>query len=369
MTTTCVINGEEIDLQLIVEDEEVVFLGGAEHKQQMGQEAEEEIPTLDVDKWGFFIELNSSDQFHKALAIPPSVRRQREEKEKERLQKWLDMRRGWNDSKPPSKAKERCRKGVPNKARTWAWYQICRASRFDSTFPAVLPEIGSPEYASLNEVLCDEIDRDIPRTFPRHRLFYPKKGAGQSSLRRLLRCYALHDPEVGYCQGMGFIAGMMLSYMDERNALSTFIAALSGPSSRNPHLLQFQLREMYLPSMAGAQRCLYVYEALGRKYLGKLWAHLEAEGMHPTMYATEWMMTIFTRGFNFDLVTRVWDIFLEEDFKIVYRVALALVKVHGPVPYLPPIGHSFTPNPNLYTYPISRLPRTERRSTASRRAL
>ena len=38
-------------------------------------------------------------------------------------------------------------------------------------------------------------------------------------------------------------------------------------------------------------------------------------------------MTMFCRGFSFDLVTRVWDIFLFEGYKIVYRVGLALLKV------------------------------------------
>jgi Rab-GTPase-TBC domain len=36
---------------------------------------------------------------------------------------------------------------------------------------------------------------------------------------------------------------------------------------------------------------------------------------------------MYCRGFSFDLVTRVWDIFFSEGYKIVYRVALALVKV------------------------------------------
>ena len=37
-------------------------------------------------------------------------------------------------------------------------------------------------------------------------------------------------------------------------------------------------------------------------------------------------MTVFTRSFHFDIVTRIWDIFLSEDFKIVLRVCLALLK-------------------------------------------
>ncbi len=37
-------------------------------------------------------------------------------------------------------------------------------------------------------------------------------------------------------------------------------------------------------------------------------------------------MTMFCRGFGFDLVTRVMDVYLVEGYKIVYRVALALIK-------------------------------------------
>lgn len=46
-------------------------------------------------------------------------------------------------------------------------------------------------------------------------------------------------------------------------------------------------------------------------------------------YATEWFMTMFARGFSFDLVTRVMDVFSLEGYKIVYRVCLALLKVRN----------------------------------------
>ena len=49
--------------------------------------------------------------------------------------------------------------------------------------------------------------------------------------------------------------------------------------------------------------------------------------MHAYRYATEWLLTMYCRGFSFALVTRVWDVFFSEGYKIVYRVALALVKV------------------------------------------
>lgn len=42
--------------------------------------------------------------------------------------------------------------------------------------------------------------------------------SGQAALRRVLRAYSYYDPEVGYCQGMNFIAGMFLTLMKEEEA-------------------------------------------------------------------------------------------------------------------------------------------------------
>jgi hypothetical protein len=51
------------------------------------------------------------------------------------------------------------------------------------------------------EPIDDVIARDLGRTFPEHPLFRDREGQGR--LGRLLRAYALHDEEVGYCQGQG----------------------------------------------------------------------------------------------------------------------------------------------------------------------
>ena len=45
------------------------------------------------------------------------------------------------------------------------------------------------------------------------------------------------------------------------------------------------------------------------------------------MFATKWIMTIFTQDFPFELCLWMWDIFVNEGWKIVYRVMLALLKL------------------------------------------
>ena len=282
----------------------------------------------DYDRYGFFIgeDSTSSQCFHKAKTIESRERKQRTEKELMRSKKWqemLDGMEGKNGLAAPaaSKVKERIRKGIPNDQRERAWYHISGAAEWAMRYPN--PHLAFAA-TSLSARVLDEIERDIDRTYPRHRIFSdPASGgdnSGSQALRNVLRWYAELDPEVGYCQGMAFLAGLFVIYMDEVRAFHTFCACMQNKKERP------QLRTLYLPSMAETQCALYVFGKLGKTHLGRTWTHMLKQGMHPTMYATEWLMTMFCRGFSFDLVTRVMDVYLSEGYKIVYRVALALIK-------------------------------------------
>ena len=76
----------------------------------------------------------------------------------------------------------------------------------------------------------ETISRDIDRTFPRHSLFAKPGGKGQRKLFNVLRAYSLYDPEdqggVSYCQGMGFITAMLLSYTGEEDAFWILVSLM-----------------------------------------------------------------------------------------------------------------------------------------------
>lgn len=40
----------------------------------------------------------------------------------------------------------------------------------------------------------------------------------------------------------------------------------------------------------------------------------------------QWFITVFTYNFHFEFSTRVWDCFLNEGWKVAFRVGLALLK-------------------------------------------
>ena len=87
----------------------------------------------------------------------------------------------------------------------------------------------------------DEIDeiirRDVHRTFPELPHFnLPEKRA---ALFNILKAYSLHDLEVGYCQGMGFVAGILLLYLPDEWAFQMLCQLMS-----EQHI---NLRRFYLP--------------------------------------------------------------------------------------------------------------------------
>jgi hypothetical protein len=63
-------------------------------------------------------------------------------------------------------------------------------------------EHSDPSYVAWlrsGRTWLQQIEKDLPRTFPGHPVM---EGAGRVALRRVLAAYALHNPAIGYCQGM-----------------------------------------------------------------------------------------------------------------------------------------------------------------------
>ena len=87
-----------------------------------------------------------------------------------------------------------------------------------------------------------------------------------------------------------------------------------------------KMRGLFGEGMRETHKVLHVAEKLIHHHLPRLARHFDKEHVHVTMYATQWLLTQYTSSFHFDLVFRVWDCFLGEGWKIIYRVMLALLQ-------------------------------------------
>lgn len=112
------------------------------------------------------------------------------------------------------------RKGVPDFLRSVVWASLV-GSRDDilfSEYQLLLTRLEN-EQSSIDGI----IDKDVGRCFPAHELFEHPEGEGQKMLGHILKCYNLYDPEIGYCQGMGFIVGILLMKMEAQDAFCVFV--------------------------------------------------------------------------------------------------------------------------------------------------
>merc|ERR1711966_386899 len=64
-----------------------------------------------------------------------------------------------------------------------------------------------------------QIDKDLARTFPKH----PSVCALKLRLRNMLAALSVHNPSVGYCQGLSYVGAVLLLLMDEECAFWTLV--------------------------------------------------------------------------------------------------------------------------------------------------
>ena len=56
----------------------------------------------------------------------------------------------------------------------------------------------------------------------------------------------------------------------------------------------------------------------------RLASHMEEEGVLPTMYCSQWFLTLYAYTLPIDHLLRVWDVFLLEGPKVLFRFAYRL---------------------------------------------
>ncbi|XP_046387850.1 ecotropic viral integration site 5 ortholog isoform X2 [Ischnura elegans] len=206
--------------------------------------------------------------------------------------------------------KDLVRRGIPKPFRGMAWQLLCGAR--DS--PA---KKQYPEYIKATSACEKVIRRDIARTYPEHDFFKEKDGLGQESLFNVMKAYSLHDREVGYCQGSGFIVGLLLMEMPEEEAFAVFVELMQ----------EYRMRDMFKPTMAELGLCMYQLENLVQELLPDLHVHFQSQSFHTSMYASSWFLTLFTTALPLPVACRIMDVFLSEGMEIIFKTALALLTI------------------------------------------
>jgi hypothetical protein len=229
--------------------------------------------------------------------------------------KWVEMLNNFNEwmKKRFDKIKSRCRKGIPQSMRSKAWMHLTGAILLKKQKPDYYQEcLTNPNNLDISKYV-EDIKKDLHRQFPNHEIFMKKEG--RQSLYNVLKAYAVHNKEVGYCQAQGPIAALLLMHMAEEDSFWMLV-----------RISDTYLNEYFKPGLEKVQIDGHALFYLFKKENQVAHKLLKQQSIDPILYMTEWFMCIYARTLPWCTVLRVWDMFFCEGIKVLYRVGLYLMQ-------------------------------------------
>ena len=174
---------------------------------------------------------------------------------------------------------------------------------------------------ALLRVYCEEnselsIKKDLGRTFPEEG-YFGKGSSGRRSLYNILTAFASAHPEIGYCQGMNYLVGILLLVSD-------------GNESEVYGVLEQLLGELGFSGLFDfgfpcvKELCSKFHSGLN-KYCRKVSVHLNEIGMDDNLWLVKWFMTMFAYSLPFSKVVRIWDAVFAKGMHYMVNISLGLV--------------------------------------------
>ncbi|KDO16049.1 hypothetical protein SPRG_18415 [Saprolegnia parasitica CBS 223.65] len=183
--------------------------------------------------------------------------------------------------------------------------------------------VTSPQHATstLTEALIADNERniklvklDMPRTFGSHPQF--QAGAvGAQKTYEVLEAYTCYRPDLGYVQGMSYLAAILCLHMDSFSAFKAMVSLLSTRL----------LFDMYRLEEDRTLHYLRVYDTILQHELPTLHAYFEEIGMDAKMYVVDWAFTLFTRCVPLDVVLRIWDVYILLGTPFFFQACMAIL--------------------------------------------
>lgn len=259
---------------------------------------------------------------------------------------------------PPRSEKLRryIRKGIPADWRADAWWYFARGdemlSRNKGCYQKLLDKFDTLPRSQLPDL--EVIERDLHRTFPDnihfHRESYSKEEPLKiQSLRRVLIAFSIYDQDIGYCQSMNFIAGLLLLFMDEEKAFWMLVI----------------ITKKYLPGvhsidLEGVNVDQGVLLICIKQYMPEFWSKIEQSIIYSnggninllkrvenscqsefeininevinklppiTLSTASWFMSCFIGVVPIETTLRIWDCLFYEKSHFLFKVSLAILKL------------------------------------------
>ncbi|KAK4276303.1 hypothetical protein QN277_019267 [Acacia crassicarpa] len=212
--------------------------------------------------------------------------------------------------------KKLIRQGIPPVLRPKVWFSLSGAAKKKSTVPESYYDDLTKATEGKVTAATRQIDQDLTRTFPGHPWLDTPEG--HAALRRILVGYSFRDSDVGYCQGLNYVAALLLLVMKTEEDVFWMLAVL---------LENVLVNDCYTNNLSGCHVEQRVFKDLLAKKCPRIASHLDSMGFDVSLVATEWFLCLFSKSLPSETTLRVWDVLFYEGAKVIFNVALAIFKM------------------------------------------
>ena len=198
--------------------------------------------------------------------------------------------------------------GLDGKTRHRLWTHVTLYTRKDDS---------AKRYFRPAVHCSQDIRNDISRTpslVPGQQLTHKQ----QISMMRLLDAVSLYNFEVGYCQGMNYIAALLVQVVESEEDCFWLMNSL---------MTRYKLKKLLQPGLSQLKLLCFQLDCLLQHYLPKIYSRMKSLEISTEVYAAKWFITLLSYELPRNLVERVWDLFFLQGWKVIFRVILALLSI------------------------------------------
>jgi hypothetical protein len=162
----------------------------------------------------------------------------------------------------------------------------------------------------------DQIILDLKRTFTDDKKFC-ENNQYHDKMLNILQAYAQRNSSIGYCQGMNYLAGMIVRVVeDEEDAFWTICC-----------LFENILPIDYFCLMTEILVDQKVFMMLLQKKKKKLFNHLKKTGLDFAIISFQWFVCLLSSTVISEVAETIWDLMFLEGSVVIFRSALAVLNI------------------------------------------
>lgn len=200
------------------------------------------------------------------------------------------------------------------KEKIWAlrnltWMSLLKNNIREIDYQAFLQRVKANPEIEMEEVISLDVSRSYQNS----------SEVPSESLKNVLLVYSFYNPEVGYCQGMNYIAGTILSQFQNEEKSLIFMVAL---------IEKFQMTELFTMDLPKLKQFFYQLDRLIGMELPELHELFKQINIGSGHFCAPWFITLFASHLQNrpNLLIKLWDLFLFEGWKTMFKAAIVILR-------------------------------------------